>query len=173
VLPLFMTDQGVSASTIGRIMMAFGLIYLLTPYIAKLADKVKNDRLFIIIGNIVVGLFMLLFAFSSSLIIIFVVIIALGFGTMIGDSVEESFIVSSKKSKKIGEAKLLSIYSTYEKIGASFVPAFTSILIATLGFKSSIVAVGLCVLCCTLFFSFITVNLRARIKSDGNGDKVL
>lgn len=164
IFPLYMSNEGISQANIGRILTIFGLIYLFTPMISKIADKIRNDKLFIITGNFIIGIFLVFFAFSESFYMFITAILAIGLGTMIGDAVEESYITSSKEAKEIGEAKLLSIYVTFEKISAIIVPIVTGLLITTLSYTKSIIVIGFIILGCVTLFSILGRNMRKDTK---------
>ena len=77
LMPLYMNREGISQANIGRILTIFGIVYLLVPFVSKRVDKMRNDKLFIGLGNMVIGLFLLLINVSSSFIIMIVIIMRL------------------------------------------------------------------------------------------------
>lgn len=158
--PLYMGTMGVSPSNIGRILTIYALISLLTPYIGRLADKYRNEKIFIIIGNLITGLSLLLFMFSQDMMMLIFVIMAIGIGGMFVDATEEAYITSSEEAQRMGEAKLLSIYTTYEKVAAILVPLIAGTLINTLGYSHSIAFMGGLILVGVLFFALLSRNLR-------------
>ncbi|HOV12920.1 MAG TPA: MFS transporter [Spirochaetota bacterium] len=159
-LPLYMNDKGISQSNIGRILTIFGLMALFTPVIASLADKMRNDRIFIIVGNLITGFFLILFFIFNSFYMLIISIISLSIGVMFVDSVEESYITSSKEAKIIGEAKLLSVYKTLEKMMAVISPLIAGILITTFNYSKTIMIIGIMTLVSVVFFVIFSKNLR-------------
>lgn len=158
--PLYMGTMGISPSNIGRLLTIYALISLLTPYIGKLADKYRNEKIFIIIGNLISGLALLLFMVSQDIIMLIFVIMAIGVGGTFVDATEEAYITSSKEAKTMGEARLLSIYTTYEKIIAILVPIIAGALINILGYSQSIAFMGGFILIGVFFFALFSKNLR-------------
>lgn len=158
--PLYMGTMGISPSNIGRLLTIYALISLLTPYIGKLADKYRNEKIFIIIGNLISGLALLLFMVSQDIIMLIFVIMAIGVGGTFVDATEEAYITSSKEAKTMGEARLLSIYTTYEKIIAILVPIIAGALINILGYSQSIALMGGFILIGVFFFALFSKNLR-------------
>lgn len=159
-LPLYMNDNGISQSNIGRILTIFGLIALFTPMIASIADKMRNDRIFIIVGNTITGIFLILFFIFNNFYMLIISIISLSIGVMFVDSVEESYITSSKEAKAIGEAKLLSVYKTLEKMMAVISPLIAGVLITTFNYSKTIMIIGVITLISVLFFVLFSKNLR-------------
>ena len=162
ILPLYMNNEGVSQANIGRLLTLYGALSLFTPLVSRLSDKYKNERLFIIIGNLISGIFLLFFLVSDGIIIFVIVIIGIGIGTTIIDAVEESYLTSSKQARDIGEAKFLSIYTTYEKLVSIIVPLMAGILITGFGYSKSVIIIGVLTLVCVVFFSLLSKNTRVE-----------
>ncbi|HCL57758.1 MAG TPA: hypothetical protein DHW82_12230 [Spirochaetia bacterium] len=158
--PLFMSDMGVTPSNIGRILTIYAVISLLTPYIGKMADKSQNERKYIIIGNLITGLGLIVFLFTQEVTALIFVIMAIGVGGMFVDATEESYITSSEEAESMGEAKLLSIYTTYEKIVAIMVPLIAGMMINALGYSKSIVFMGFFILIGVGMFALLSRNMR-------------
>jgi len=158
--PLYLTSLGMSQSNIGRLLTLYGILLLLSPTIGKLSDKIKNERLFIILGNIILGLALLLFYFSEGLLIIIVAIVAIGVGDVLVSLTKSSYITLSKEASKIGESKLSSIFLTFEKIGTVVAPIIAGILITAFNYSYSIVIIGAITIVSILLFAIISQNLR-------------
>ncbi|MGM0509397.1 MAG: MFS transporter, partial [Fusobacteriota bacterium] len=155
MIPLFMSKEGVSQANIGRMLTIFGLVYLGMPLISKLVDRVKNDKLFIMVGNMIIGLCLLLIGISSNLIIFSLVILGISVGSMIGDAAEESFITSTDKAKEIGKTKFMSIYNSYERAIMVIAPLISSVLVGFFGYSKSIFIIGVYVIMSTFIYIFL------------------
>lgn len=164
LMPLYMNKEGMSQANIGRILTIFGVVYLLVPLVSRYVDKVKNDKLFIGMGNLIIGLSLLLFNISNSFIIIIIIIIGLSIGSMMGDAAEESFVTSTKKAKEIGGAKLMGIYSTYERIVMIFAPLITGAMIAFAGYNKSVFTIGVITIVASIVFTAVSENRREGEK---------
>jgi predicted MFS family arabinose efflux permease len=167
VFPLYMNSMKVSQSNIGRILTIYGLIALITPLVSRASDRIKNNKLFIIIGNLITGVFLLGFFLYENLLLMIFTIIAMGIGSMIVDAVNEAFIISTKEAKEMGETKLMSIYTTYEKIIAVIVPILAGILITSLGFSSSIGFIGIFTIGGVILFTLVGKGFRTRNQEKG------
>ncbi|HBD93262.1 MAG TPA: hypothetical protein DC057_03740 [Spirochaetia bacterium] len=166
LFPLFMDNKGISQSDIGRVLTIFGIISLSTPFFSRIADKIKNDKLFIAAGNLINGVFLLLFLINPNIYIFILVIIGLGFGSMLTDAATESFITSTDTAKRIGEAKTLGIITTYEKLIAIFVPLTAGALISATGFINTTAILGIFIIISTILFIIFSTNPRKNEGKD-------
>jgi hypothetical protein len=91
-------------------------------------------------------------------------IIAMGIGSMIVDAVNEAFIISTKEAREMGETKLMSIYTTYEKIIAVVVPILAGVLITSMGFSSSIGVIGIFTIGGVILFTLVGRGFRNRVQ---------
>ena len=162
VFPLFMNDRNISQANIGRILMIYGLIALMTPFVSRMSDRIKNEKLFIVVGNLITGIFLLSFFLYDNIVLMIITILAMGFGSMMVDAVNESFIASSKEARAMGEIKILSIYATYEKIVGIVVPILAGVLITSFGFSLSIGLIGIFTLVASVLFAIIGQNTRVE-----------
>ncbi len=160
VFPLHMNTMEISQSNIGRILTLYGLIALSTPLLSRASDRIKNNKLFIIIGNLITGVFLLVFFLYDNIILMIMTILAMGIGSMIVSSVNEAYIISTKEAGEMGETKLMSIYTTYEKMIAIAVPIIAGVLIAALGFSTSIGFIGVFTIGGVILFALIAKNIR-------------
>jgi len=168
ILPLYMGSSGISAANIGRILTVYGLISLATPLVSRLADRMKNEKSIIIVGNAITGLSLVAFFLAESVfhmensyILLVFVLLGMGFGGMMIDASEESFLASSKEAKELGEANFLGLYSTFEKITSVAVPIVAGLLVTGLGYSGSIGAIGAFTLAGVAAFALLAKNLRS------------
>ncbi len=167
ILPLYMGNSGISAANIGRILTVYGLISLATPLVSRLADRTRNEKRIIIIGNLVTGLSLVLFAVAESFfglegsyVLLVFVLLGMGFGGMMIDASEESFLTSAPEAAELGEAKLLGLYATFEKIASVVVPLLAGALVAFLGYSGSLGVIGAITVAAAVLFAVMATNMR-------------
>ncbi|PKH01779.1 hypothetical protein CXF72_15120 [Psychromonas sp. MB-3u-54] len=160
IMPLTMNKEGISEANIGRILTIFGLVYLLMPFVSKLVNKVKNDRMFIAFGSMLIGAVLLTLKFSDNIVAFIFVIAGISLGSMIADAAEESFITSTKKAKEIGEVKFMSIYNSYERLIMVFAPLLCSFAVTQIGFSDSIFFIGLFTMASSVVYVFVSKNVQ-------------
>jgi predicted MFS family arabinose efflux permease len=169
ILPLYMGHSGISAADTGRLLTVYGLISLATPLISRLADRKRNEKTIIVTGNVITGLSLVAFfvaiTFFGSLspyILLALVLFGMGFGGMMIDASEESFLTSAREAEELGEANFLGIYATFEKVTSIAVPLVAGLLVATLGFSGSIGVIGAFTLAGAGIFAVLASNLRSK-----------
>jgi len=163
MMPLIMNKEGISEANIGRILTIFGLTYLLMPFVSKLVNKVKNDRMFITFGSLLIGSVLLTLKFSDNTLAFIFVVTGIALGSMIADAAEESFITSTKKAKELGEVKFMSIYNSYERGIMVLSPLLCSFLVTKIGFSDSIFVIGIFTIISSLTYLFISKNIRQEV----------
>ncbi|MGL1893799.1 MAG: MFS transporter [Spirochaetaceae bacterium] len=167
VFPLYMSDKGISHSNIGRVLTVYGLISLLTPLISKIADKTKKEKNLIMIGNTITGLALISFYVLNkyfvdlpAILILIPALIGMGFGGSIIDAVEEVFITSTPEAQDIGETRLLSLYTTYDKMISVVVPILAGVLVSVFGYYTSIGMIGLFTFLGVFVFAIMSRNFK-------------
>lgn len=166
IMPLMMDDIGISQSEIGRTMTIFGIVYLIMPLSGRLVDKFKNEKIFLEIGSIVIGLTLILFNLKTSPLIFIMVVTGIALGSMIADSGESVFVTSTDKAKEIGEAKLMSIYTSFEGIVMVIAPLLLSFIVTIFGEKRSILLIAAFTIVSALIHFIITKNTRKGVTNN-------
>lgn len=160
-LPLYLDSEGISQSNIGRFTTLFGLAYIVcVPFVSKWSDKLKNERIFIICGNLIVGFVLIWFNFTDNIYMILVVIVVLGAGNAFVTSPTGSYITMTNEAKKIGPTKLSSIFKTYQKLFIVLGPLLIGTLTAMYGYMSAMMFVGFMISFCQIFFLAFSRRLR-------------
>ncbi len=162
VCPLYLDSINVSQASIGRFLTGFGLsVIFLGPLVSKLADKWSNERIFMILGNLLIGVILLSFFFFGSLYAVIISIVAIGIGSAMIASTESSYITLVKEVQEIGEANVISVFRTLERIGHISAPLIAGSLITYLGYAKSITAIGIINIWGILLFTLLSQNLRS------------
>ncbi|GAK54646.1 transporter major facilitator superfamily MFS_1 [Candidatus Moduliflexus flocculans] len=161
--PLYLDSIGVSQSNIGRFLTGFGLsVIFLGPIISRLADKWNNERIFMILGNLLIGAVLASFFFFGSLSAVIISLVTIGIGSALISSTESSYITLAKEVNEIGEANVISVFRTLERIGYISAPIIAGTLIGYLGYARSITAIGMLNIVGILLFTLFSQNLRLK-----------
>ncbi len=158
--PLYMNSINISQANIGRLLTIYGIMLLFSTMVGRMADKYKNERIFIVIGNLILGIALFSFFFTEGVIIVIIAIIAIGIGDVLVQATKGSYITLAKEAREIGESKFSSIFLTFEKIGTIVAPIIAGSLIAFLDYKNSIVVIGVITIVGVILFSLLSKNLR-------------
>lgn len=165
--PLYMQSLGSNQSTTGRAMMAYGLaIILLSPSIARMADKLGWHAKFVSIGGYVSALSMFVLYYLDNMLGVVLGITLLGVAHAIGVSPQLALVNDYCKDavKEIGATTASGIFRLMERLGNVSGPMIAGALIAAFGFQGAFLGIGLiCLTCISLF----TLLLYWHDRQDG------
>ncbi|MFP4362847.1 MAG: MFS transporter [Spirochaetia bacterium] len=170
LFPLYMTEQGISAGDIGRLLTIFSITGLLIPAASRISDRTGRRKVFIVIGNIITGLGLFVFIFYDNLFAFAAVITIVGFGTILVDAVTEAIVTGVKEAELLGETKMLSIFTMYSKILAVIIPIAVGVLVAVMGNSNTIITIGVITLISTVLFLLFTIGKPDRRPEAAGGE---
>lgn len=170
LVPLYLNELGHSPSSIGRIMMLYGLVTICLVYVtAKHADQSGRYLSIIATGGLIAGLGCVASIADTALggesNAIIVAILALGVGHALTLTSQNSIIqqVAERYREDIGKASVTSAYRLVERIGMIVGPLVAVGLVAMYGFRGAVIAFG-CILI-VLTIAFVATMLVASRKS--------
>jgi predicted MFS family arabinose efflux permease len=157
-VPLFLKLLGSDQSTTGRIMMAYGLaIILLSPWVARAADRIGHLAWFVSAGGFSSALAMFIvyqFASTGGLL---AGITLLGIAHSIGVSPQLALInnLCTDVVQEVGNGTATGIFRLIERLGNMFGPIISGLLISQFGFDGAFLGIGLLCLVCVSCFSIM------------------
>lgn len=157
-VPLYLKLHGNNQSTTGRVMMAYGLaIILLSPFAAKLADKIGRLRWFVTIGGYAAALSMFVIYYCDSMVGLLISITLLGLAHAIGVSPQLALINDFCKEvvQEVGTGTATGIFRLIERLGNVFGPIIAALLISKYGFQGAFLGIGVLTLTCVTSFTVI------------------
>jgi MFS family permease/HAMP domain-containing protein len=157
-VPLYLKLLGNNQSTTGRVMMAYGLsIIILSPSIAKLADRIGRLRWFVSIGGYAAALAMFVIYFFDNMAGILVSITLLGIAHAIGVSPQLALINDFCKEvvQEVGSGTASGIFRLIERLGNVAGPIIAGILISQFGFGGAFLGIGIISLTCITSFTIL------------------
>lgn len=157
-VPLYLKILGNNQSTIGRVMMAYGLaIILFSPSIAKLADRVGHLRWFVSIGGYAAAAAMFVIWYFDSTLGLLGAVSLLGIAHAIGVSPQMALINDFCKDvvQEVGAGTTTGIFRLMERIGNVLGPIIAGILIAQFDFKGAFLGIGCLTLLCVTTFTLL------------------
>jgi predicted MFS family arabinose efflux permease/HAMP domain-containing protein len=155
-VPLYLKMLGNNQSTTGRIMMAYGLaIIALSPFVAKLADRVGKLGWFISVGGYSSALAMFIVYYFDSTPGLLVSVTLLGIAHSIGVSPQMPLINDLCKDvvQEVGAGTVTGIFRLIERLGNVLGPIISGLLISRFGFTGAFLGIGLLSLVCITCFS--------------------
>jgi len=169
--PLYLKFLGNSQSAIGRVLMGYGLaMVLISPFIARIADKLGNRKMFVILGGILSGIALLMVHYSQNTLGVLFSIVLLGTAHAIGVSSQLTLITEICKDAgdKIGLGTVIGIYRLIERLGNISGPLVSGALIAAFGFSKAVAGIGVITVSGSVVFtlSFFLLDLLDRQKQE-------
>lgn len=164
-LPLFLADEGVSQSTIGRIMMIYGLsVIYLGPLLGRFVDGARSKKTFIVLGGLIGSLGMIYLFFDKSLFAITLSVFALGLASAFAGAAQSAFALNLDAVKELGMGKAMGVQRAADKLGQMIGPLLIGALFASVGAASGLAITGVLYLAATLLFLAL-----ARTPGEGGG----
>ena len=154
--PLYLKLLGNNQSATGRVMMAYGLaIILLSPAIAKAADRLGRLRGFVSVGGYAAASAMFVIYFFDSTAGALAAITLLGVAHSIGVSPQLALINDFCKDvvQQVGSGTATGIFRLVERSGNVLGPIIAGLLISQFGFRQAFLGIGLISLLCTTSFT--------------------
>ncbi|MFZ4616803.1 MAG: MFS transporter [Rectinemataceae bacterium] len=151
-LPLLMSQVGISDSNIGRILTIYGLMSLAAPALARYADRTRRERLLIVAGNIITGMVLTVLFVNHTPLALLLVVAAIGVGGLMFDTCFSAFLTQTKAAKRLGDARFISIFLTWEKLFTIFVPILVGTMMSAFGYLNSAAILGVVIASGSLIF---------------------
>jgi MFS family permease/HAMP domain-containing protein len=157
-VPLYLKLLGNNQSTTGRIMMAYGLaIIVLSPFVAKMADRIGKLRWFVSVGGFAAAAAMFIIYFFDSTSGLLASITLLGIAHAIGVSPQLALINDFCKEvvQEVGVGTTTGIFRLIERLGNVLGPLIAGLLISQFGFNVAFLGIGIVSFVCTSCFTVI------------------
>ncbi len=154
-VPLLLRSLGTSQSFIGRGIMMYGIsMIILSPVMAKIADRSGKSINFIAFCGILSGIGLISVKFFYSPLGILIAIGILGVAHSVGVSSQLTLIteVCEKEREQIGISTITALFRLLERIGNISGPIIAGTLVAFLGFSDAILAIGIITISCAILF---------------------
>jgi len=177
IAPMFLKQLGNTQSSIGRVLMSYGLMMVfVSPMVGNIADRFKCRRTFTNMGGIISGIGLLVVLFWNSTAGVLFSIAVLGISHSIQVSSQMSLITDDCVSEggKIGMATVVSIYRLIERIGNISGPIIAGLFIAVMSmtygevnsFPYAIAAIGILTIISSLTFmiSYSIIDRKEKLQ---------
>ena len=155
--PLYLNGLGVTQSSIGRILMVYGisLVYF-GPIIGKYTDLSDDKRLFVFAGCILGSLTFLIFYFIQGIFAAILALLLLGLSSCFVLSSQSAYLLSLQVTHSFGQGKAVGIFRSTSRLGQALGPIVFSGLILAQNLENGIIFFGLIYLLTALLFFLFT-----------------
>jgi predicted MFS family arabinose efflux permease len=151
--PIHLKDMGLSQSTIGRVLMVYGLsVVLLGPMLGRLVDRFASKKVFIALGAIVGGAGLLAPLSAEGLPPILLAVFLLGLSSSIGGAAQSVYALRLPVTQSVGAGRAMAIQRAADKLGQMAGPLAFGGLIASVGMNAGVALAGVGFALCGLVF---------------------
>jgi MFS family permease len=157
-VPLYLKGLGYSQSVTGRVIMAYGLaIILLSPIVARLADRLQNRSRFLMIGGMIAAIAIAVPLFVEDVKGAAIAVIGLGIGHAIAVSPQMTLIIDrcGETVREVGQARSVGIFRLVERIGTISGPIILGAMIALTDFMGAFVVLAVFTFTTTTIFTLL------------------
>ncbi|MFY0478499.1 MFS transporter [Achromobacter marplatensis] len=164
-LPLYLEADGVAASSIGRVLMIYGLcIIYLGPIMGRIIDRSSVNKRWIVAGGMIGGAGMLGLYFHNGMAAAMLGVLALGLASCCIGASQAAYMLALPQVQAYGAAGALGILRASDKLGQMAGPLIVGAAIGTVGMHAGLALIGAFYLTATLAF---LVFARCGAKSRG------
>ena len=131
--PIYLNGIGVSQSTIGQILMIYGicLIYF-GPFLSRYVDASQKKRIYVFLGCILGSFALLTFHIIEGIAAAITAVILLGLSSSFVLAAQSAYALELKVTQQLGEGKAIGIFRSTSRIGQMLGPiVFSSVIVAT------------------------------------------
>src|SRR5690606_24427850 len=109
-LPLYLQEQGVSASGTGRVLMLYGLCMIyLGPIIGRVVDRSRSKKAFVALGGIIGGAGMAYLYVDNGLVAVSLSVFLLAFGSCWTGAAQMSWMLGLPRVQAYGPGGATSV----------------------------------------------------------------
>lgn len=153
ICPIYLQQLGTSQSTIGRVIMIYGLCMIyLAPQISQFVDRFDNKKIFITLGGILGSAGMLTFYFFEGIWSVVFAVLVLGLSVSVSSASRNLFTIDQTISQRLGVSKVMGVYRTVDKLGQTLGPVLLGLLLIHYDIRQSVGIVGVIYIVMTVLF---------------------
>jgi predicted MFS family arabinose efflux permease len=157
--PLYLSGAGASDSTIGQVLMLFGVcLTLLGPPIGRIVDGMPGKRKPIFVGSLIGGCAFLLFGAFEGVAGVALAIFMLGISNSIVLSSQSAYVLQTNVTRQLGEGKALGIFRATSRVGQTVGPLIFAWLITFSEARQGVLLFGLVYI--LMAFAFLALTKR-------------
>lgn len=155
--PVYLDREGISESTIGQVLMLFGVcLALLGPRVGRLIDATENKQLLVLIGSFLGAAAFLTFSICDGLLATTIAILLLGLSNCLVLSAQSVYLLKLDITQQLGEGKAMGIFRSSSRIGQMLGPVIFAWLFLFEDVHIGVTYLGLAYIVVALIFIWLT-----------------
>ncbi len=152
-LPLYLEAHGAQASSIGRVLMLYGLcVIYLGPYMGRLADHSTRKKYWIVAGGVVGSLGLISLDFVDGLWAAALAVVLLALASCLAGAAQTPYMLALGNVQRYGAAGATSLMRAADKFGQMLGPLMVAGLFASVGMSRGLAVTGGVYLLATVVF---------------------
>ncbi len=152
-LPLYLEAEGVAASSIGRVLMIYGLcVIYVGPLMGRVVDRSRIKKSWIVLGGLVGSVGMLGLYFNSGLLAAAAAVLLLALASCFAGASQSPYMLALPDVQRYGAAGATSVMRAADKLGQMAGPLVVGAMFGAAGMGAGLAATGIIYLCATLLF---------------------
>ncbi|MCY1199086.1 multidrug resistance protein [compost metagenome] len=152
-LPLYLEAEGVAASSIGRVLMIYGLcVIYVGPLMGRVVDRSRIKKSWIVLGGLVGSVGMLGLYFNSGLLAAAAAVLLLALASCFAGASQAPYMLALPDVQRYGAAGATSVMRAADKLGQMAGPLVVGAMFGAAGMGAGLAATGIIYLCATLLF---------------------
>lgn len=164
-LPLYLEAEGVAASSIGRVLMIYGVcVIYLGPVMGRMVDRSDSGKKYwIVIGGVVGSAGMLGLYFNSGLLAASCAVLMLALASCFSGASQSPYMLALPDVQRYGAAGATSVLRAADKLGQMAGPLVVGAMFGAAGMGAGLAITGVIYLVATLLFlAFAPARARER-----------
>ncbi|OWT74730.1 MULTISPECIES: MFS transporter [unclassified Achromobacter] len=154
-LPLYLEHAGVAASSIGRVLMIYGLcVIYVGPLMGRLVDRSNAKKTWIVLGGVVGSAGMIGLYFGGGLAAATLAVFLLAVASCFSGASQSPYMLGLPRVQDYGAAGATSVMRAADKLGQMAGPLMVGALFGSMGMNTSLAIAGGVYLVATLLFLF-------------------
>ena len=166
-LPLYLEAKGAAASSVGRILMIYGLcVIYIGPLMGRWADRTENKKKWIVAGGLTGSAGLMVLYADGGVWAAAAAVLMLALASCMSGASQSPYMLSLPQVQHYGAAASTSVMRAADKLGQLAGPLIVGTLFGVVGMGVGVAATGLLYLLATLGFMLLA---RSSQRRDGSG----
>ncbi|KJV10784.1 hypothetical protein VZ95_02690, partial [Elstera litoralis] len=164
LVPLYLNEQGISQSMIGRVLLLYWLAMIfVSPVASNLSDRLGNRKIFVVAGGVLAAIAGVVAVLNTSIwsMVIGLTVLGIAHGLVMTPQLALVTTLShGQTTKQLSETTVLAMFRLMERIGNVIAPFVAGLLLARYGYAGAISGIGYILAACTAICIILFVAFR-------------
>lgn len=152
-LPLYLQAQGAAVSSVGRVLMIYGLcVIYIGPFMGRVADRWPTKKRGVVLGGVIGGLGMITLYFNAGVGAAALAVLLLALASCCSGASQAPYMLAMPEVQKYGAAGATSVMRAVDKLGQMAGPLIVGALFGSVGMGTGLALTGVIYFFGTMIF---------------------